>query len=752
MKPNLKSQKEHKAQSDVDALREFMEEHICAVDYIICLLKDIKNNLPPGLYRDAELNLDIKTVKTRFACEGLKFATLTLPMLSAGLFGFLENGHVSYPSFKLLKDTVHPVFLQGLFRLACSEGEYQGEAIKYIYQISVMFKKLKGPYLDSVLVKQLDDFVAVDEELRDIDFTDELRLPIMQQVRAEIYQLFLGFNLDLKKVKPRPGPGATNKPVAKHMRYRPHTLYTQIEKVLPYVDWFMVNPYDLVHQTKLFRDVYINPVESQRARLKYVFKTFGKARGICIEENEPQFLQQAVKAGLYDWIENSPITLGRIDFKDQSINANLALKASEDLEDATIDCSEASDRVAREAISWSFQDTEIHDVLMALSTKWIDFPKELSGKRSAIKCAKYAPMGSGLCFPIETVWHWALIRALIVLSQYPDEYKERVYVYGDDIIVPSEIAEMVYTYFPLFGMKINVEKSYYKSHFRESCGIHAYNGKNITPVFIKNLPIKSSLTVIMSCIEVEAQFKRLGYDHVARHFEVNIRQAMSGYDMPYVPQGSSVLGFIRDDISMPAFPGSVRRRFDSFGNSVQRVRSVVPKLERNAPLTEFESYLRHVLTSDNDKEVSGNPLDFELKWKWAPCPELFSVLNPPNWLKLLRNNRDSRTQRDIQQEAIYEKSIVGNQRAKRGYHERSNGNVFRVIRTSSRYVNNGQTYMETHGRTPFARLSWFRCSSDDRDRQNLCRSCVQRKACRLLPLFRGHRYCEILTDWKVCAG
>lgn len=647
---NLKSQRGNPSQERAEEYKAFQCASSIAQEYLLALLRSIKNNLPHHVYSAADSTRDLKTIETRFKAEGLSFATLTLPKLSAGLFLYLETGQVCYPSFKIKKDTGHPEFLQGLFRLAYRDGEYQVEAIRAIYQISVIFKKLKGPYPDSVLSKQLADFVSTDVELGDIDLFSEPNLHIVERARQEIRRLFAGFSLDSVNVLPTPGPGATNTPVAKHLRYRPHVLYTQVDSVMPYHEYFNVHGWDFVKQTALYQKLYKEKVSEQRARLKYVHKVVGKARGICIEQNEVQYMQQAIKGALYDWIQKNPLTRGKVNFDDQSVNMELAKAASIDRCNATIDMSEASDRISRELVSWLFQDTVLHNVLMGLSTKWVDLPEMLVGKQ-AIKLNKYAPMGSGLCFPVMSVVHWALIRAIIAESMYDDLHIEKVYVYGDDIIIPSEITEAVYTYLPRFGMKLNKTKSYYRSHFRESCGVHAFRGADITPIFIKHLPVTSSFQAAMSCIAVESQLHSMRYDEPALLMRTGLR-ALFG-DLPFVPATSRIFGFKRSDLRVPVYTQRQREKLDRWGNPFIRARSVVPIQDSAIPPTEEECYLRHVLTKDHVREVSGNPREFKLKWVDQLIPGTVTKALDDRWNWFIKI-QDKRCERDIHNEEKYD--------------------------------------------------------------------------------------------------
>lgn len=656
--PNLKSQKTNQTDaSNEGAVRAFAMQNADVVLYLLSLIDDIGHRFPHSVYSCAAQALDKKTIKTRFSHEGLSFATKALPLLSEGLFHFLETGNVSYPSFKIKDGTVHPVFLHGLFRLACSTNEYQVEAIRCIYQISVCFKKLKGPYPDSVLRKQYANFVATDKELADIDWFSDVNFPILQQARVEINNLFKNKELDLW-VKPRPGPGATNTPVAKHLRYRPHVLYTQINDVIDYIDMFFVNSYDVIHQAKTWLTLYRNKRQYPRSRYKTVFKTFGKGRGICIEENEVQFMQQAYRRALYRIVERSPLTRGRINFSDQSINAKLALASSIDRTYATLDLSEASDRNARELVSWIFQDTTFHNALMALSTKYVDYP-DLDGAES-IKTFKYAPMGSALCFPVMSLLYWALCRSIIHLSGADNGHKKEVYVYGDDIVVPSQTVEAILTYLPRFGMKINSNKSFYRSHFRESCGVHAYQGIDITPVYVKHIPVTGSISQLVSCINVESQLFEKGFANTARLMRCHV-ESQTG-TLPIVSRKSPIFGFKRSGTFLPQVLGRTRSKIDVWGNLLLKFRVVGVKQHKTPPPTELECYLRSRLTNAFEREIGDNPEREELytRWEYVRWSQLTGSRQSVEWWLVhfpclgSTHLTDGRAQRDVTREKLYD--------------------------------------------------------------------------------------------------
>jgi hypothetical protein len=73
---------------------------------------------------------------------------------------------------------------------------------------------------------------------------------------------------------------------------------------------------------------------------------------------------------------------------------------------------------------------------------------------------------------------WAVLTAAA-----PDrDTRESIYVYGDDVIVPTAFAANAIEQLESFGLKVNRDKSCTSGFFRESCGMDAYRGRPVTPV------------------------------------------------------------------------------------------------------------------------------------------------------------------------------------------------------------------------------------------------------------------------------
>lgn len=567
--------------------------------YLSMLLKDA-SQLLFGHYSFADYTRDLDTLKHRIKAEGIGFATKTLPTLGLGLIQLAAHQEASFPQFKMRRGMEYPAFLGRLFRLALEECDtfVRQTAFDILYSITVAFKKLKGPYEKKVLLKQFSSFVEVDRELEELDLFEESTFSIMESARSIIHSILRDVTLDrVRLFMPRPGPGATNTPTEKIDRYRPSVLYKQINNVLDYQEWWYPSLWDACCESRKFLSLHAEGVDFPTARFKFVDKVYGKPRGICIEENEMQVMQQAFRKALYKEIQKA--LYPQIAFDDQSINAELAFRSSITSDDATIDMSDGSDRVYRGLVSWLFQDNqELHDALMALSTKYIVPPVELSDEfPDLIRTQKYAPMGSALCFPVMSLVHYALCAAIIEHSTFDNlktrEFIRRIHVYGDDIIVPVDVVDDIFYWLPKFGMKLNTTKSFYAGQFRESCGVHAYQGVDVTPVYVKYVPNHNTTDAQASILENERDLFRKGFDHSADLLRAQFSEHYG--HVPFVPKGLSLAGFARtfDDDDLRRFKLQSSRkwskRFQCWKYKVTKVKKQTVQKEIKS---ELGAYLR----------------------------------------------------------------------------------------------------------------------------------------------------------------
>lgn len=625
-----------------NTMQDFLSSHDHIEAYLQNILLDCFNMNPQ--YGRADYRRDSETLSRRFSHEGLSFATKTMPQLFNNLLRYLETGISDYPGFRK-RGTEYPVFLRQLFG-PIYENPLSDNAVicmKCLYQLCVAFKKLKGPYKQGVLVKQLDDFVSTDRELGNLSLED-MDMAILTKALHLITQVLEGVDpfdpAQSERFLPRPGPGATNKPTKPHERFRPHVMYTQLQSAFDYAEWFSCLPsyYNgskatLIGNGRDEIDTLLANIQLATcvtSRFKFVHKEFGKARGICIENLEMQWLQQGIRNALYTVIENHPLTKGYVSFTDQSINAGLALLASRvdsgyDL--ATIDMKEASNRIWRKLVEFLFSGNQnLLKALLTLSTRVIDMPNDVPYEAKFILANMYAPMGSALCFPVMGLVHFALVKSIISMVSPQHINDIPVWVYGDDIILPKIYAQEVFDKLPVYGMKLNRDKSFVNSNFRESCGENAYNGISITPVRFKSI-VHNPLLIsdVVTALENEYRLRKGGYLQTAAYIR---RELLSQRDLradalPTVGPKSSVLGWIRDQDDATVYKSfkHLKRRWNSrYQRYEYKARVIVEKLDDSPPVLDCEYYLRKQVVSPklSARAISGCPLGPRVRWKWLP--------------------------------------------------------------------------------------------------------------------------------------
>jgi hypothetical protein len=168
-----------------------------------------------------------------------------------------------------------------------------------------------------------------------------------------------------------------------------------------------------------------------------------------------------------------------IDLNDQSRNRRLAQLGSLEGRLATLDLSSASDSVSTEL------------VFQAMPTLWFSLMNEIrshetligyQGKESEWHTNEmFSSMGNGFTFELESLLFYSIARSVA----YFRGVRGTISVYGDDIIVPVELAEDLMWVLSYLGFQVNTEKSSWSGPFRESCGGHYYDGFDITPFFVK---------------------------------------------------------------------------------------------------------------------------------------------------------------------------------------------------------------------------------------------------------------------------
>lgn len=152
---------------------------------------------------------------------------------------------------------------------------------------------------------------------------------------------------------------------------------------------------------------------------------------------------------------------------------------------ATLDLSSASDTVAKEVVRFLLPD-DWYSLLESLRSPTSEVNNRVfknglstSSNLGVYRLEKFSSMGNGFTFELETLIFWAICSELA---------GDTTCVYGDDMIVPADAALDCIGALNFFGFVVNENKSYVSGRFRESCGGDYFDGFNVRPFFLKELP------------------------------------------------------------------------------------------------------------------------------------------------------------------------------------------------------------------------------------------------------------------------
>lgn len=460
--------------------------------------KGERKSLPTNLLGELALTMgedcclspkDLEYLKRRLDSEGIVFLTNTLPKLDKALLQGISQGLFEIPDgFRTIRDSRLPRFMGGLFSSVFYEnGEYMGEladpeSVERIHQFCCFFYKMQQPYSPELENEFAAKFCDTDASLGNISI--DPKDPVIRVATDLVTRIFSGFNPEDLRCKD--GPGAVSNYAGQNKKAKKLDYYRCT--TADFLPFFFVNE-------KALRDNYelwptgsiLEPV----SKVYFVPKDSRGPRVISAEPRECQFLQQGVAQWMKDRLESHHLTKGFVNFTDQSINGHLALLTSLLRDHATLDLSEASDRVSIQLVDTLFSGLPLlKHWLMTTRSVYTELP---NGRR--VKLNKFAPMGSATCFPVLATVIWALCKAKY-LVEFHDEMDlpmsgsvdPNFYVYGDDIICDSFFALDVIAILHSVGLKVSRPKSFIGVDFAESCGVDAFQGHDVTPVKLRQVP------------------------------------------------------------------------------------------------------------------------------------------------------------------------------------------------------------------------------------------------------------------------
>jgi hypothetical protein len=503
---------------------------------------------------------DLKTIKSRVESQGVSFLTITLPNFCKDFERSLEQGFVDsnlFQSFR--KRRAIPAFLQGMLsrifnmetgrindEIYCSPT-YLAHTVASIRQICLAFKKIELPCTPKRESMALESFIENEDSLKMYSLSRE-DVVCFANVSFVLWNRVLR-DLRVDVLVPRHGPGQTAERISGNQKYYWRRWHDRLEPYFPLVD-SAYSPLsgEFCTQVEELEMVSIIPVDQEQpVRVTPVPKTLKGPRIIAIEPCCMQYAQQAIRDVLYDRLESVFPFSGHINFRDQGRNKHLALMSSSDGQYATIDLSDASDRVPLGlALSMFDSNPDFRDAIDACRSKNAEMPNG-----TIVPLSKFASMGSALCFPVEAMYFYTIcVMALLKEHNLPVSRRNAelvsrdVYVYGDDIIVPAHAAATVLDHLKKYNCKVNTAKTFYRGSFRESCGTDAFLGCDVTPTYLGTKPPQNrqQASELISWTATANSFLKKGYKRVAHLLFSQVEKCIG--PLPTILENSPVLGRI----------------------------------------------------------------------------------------------------------------------------------------------------------------------------------------------------------------
>lgn len=330
--------------------------------------------------------------------------------------------------------------------------------------------------------------------------------------------------IDLSSIVPTHGPGAVFPPCLPRDKSRFNTIYTPIDALYPFYWYFQMTSSQIENAGSSYKGLKV--VDEVVAKLTCVPKDSRGPRLISVHPKESVWIQQGIRRVLEDAIDRSPLTAGRINFSDQGVNGNIALNSSYDRRFATIDLKDASDTISKSLTDFLFGSHSVY-LNSCRATQVELFDGALHRLR------KFAPMGNATTFPVESLVFWAV--AVSGIRCHYGVVCSDVYVFGDDICVPTQYYEGVIKALVRAGLRPNPSKCFHEGHFRESCGIDAYKGCNVTPTRLKK-HAGNNISDLTSMCAVAKRLRLQGYESAAAELYNCVRKKFRRC----IPKGNNV--------------------------------------------------------------------------------------------------------------------------------------------------------------------------------------------------------------------
>ncbi len=551
-----------------------MKSHInTMVGTYSSILKDIESTYPA---MSKEIERLRRRLHDQVLARGDSFLTITLPSACNWFHQCLTEGKIAEgvrpPLHAALSSTdTRPRFLWGLYSLVFDQHGTLRECLDptpvfFLRQIYLFAKKFNMECNQDRVDETISDFIKVEAQLPpshtdtwDCDnpkWVDRFGHPIwgvltepatliedtdrpldnfdwsLLRRLTRVSSAALGY-LDPYEISPKHGPGVVSD--TKDPKYNFESWPRKLGNIFP-PDWFAST--DFVDRTKSDREV--------PSRLACVPKTQRGPRLIASEPSAHQWIQGGIQRWFEAALKGHPLGLS-IDFSNQEMSRQMALSASRDGLYATVDLSAASDRLSTRLVEYIFQSNQtILDALHASRSRSLSIPEGLPYGPKLLLLKKFAPMGSACTFPVQTIV-FATLAHFAIMVAYGDHdttlagMRRRAHmirVFGDDIIIPSDVYPVLERLLTTVLLRVNSSKSFFKGNFRESCGMDAFCGYDVTPAYLRSEYDARDPATLVSIVECSNNFYKKGLWHTANYLQKLVPEA----ELKLIPVSSRVVG------------------------------------------------------------------------------------------------------------------------------------------------------------------------------------------------------------------
>lgn len=512
------------------------------------------------------IDRDIHTIDERYKHEGIGFLTIALPSFADSLHLGLSNGQFRSPlGFKSSKGSVLPRFLGGLLSnvFEPSSGLVKldacVESVMSLRQVLMLFKKVELDECDSdkLHTQAISAFLSNDALIG-----NQVLDPRQEHLLGAVCRYILPSlsMTDYSQIKYKHGPGAVAENYKSNQKWL--GVYNGILTdafdtylcgyddfgILDRIDLSSIDPSTSSEPGDNLFTISANRSFRGSARLVTVAKNSTSRRLITIEPLLNQFVQQGLNTVLRDSISDCRVLSKCLALSDQSKNQELALEGSILLNWSTLDLKSASDLLSLQLVKSVFRHRfEFLEALIKCRTPTATLDNVQHN------LLKYAGMGNATTFPIQSIVFATLAITAIVdaLGKTPTLglveriASKHIRVYGDDIIVSTQYAHQVVNWLTSAGLIVNTKKSFLDGYFKESCGVDAYKGVDVTPLYCRFRPDNSSIEA--SDLERMVSFSNnawmRGYYSLAEVVKQEVEERL-GMRLPLVSATSGSLGWV----------------------------------------------------------------------------------------------------------------------------------------------------------------------------------------------------------------